>query len=135
MPAANPMTITPMISTKSTAQKIRTAAETTSRTTKARATTRSESRCWSAVPASTPPIAGSPIGQALHEVDVPVGRLGDRGQAGDDHDGRQRGAGGLALLVTEPEHEQRHHHGPAADAEQSAEGARRRGYRREAHEP
>ena len=41
------------------------------------------------------------------------------GQRADHDDRRQRGAGGLALLVAEPEHEQRHDDRSAADAEQA----------------
>jgi hypothetical protein len=42
-------------------QKTRTAADASSNTMKARATARSEMRCWSAVPATTPATAGIPI--------------------------------------------------------------------------
>src|SRR5206468_2669670 len=44
-----------------THQKIKRIAETTSRTAKAPETTLVGTRCWSAVPATTPPTAGTPI--------------------------------------------------------------------------
>ena len=52
-------------------QKMSTAAEATSRTTKAPATARSEIRCWRAVPASTPAIAGAAMSRPFPRSTLP----------------------------------------------------------------
>ena len=107
MPAAKPITSRPMTSTTSTLRRSgspprpraapRTPAPPPARRSAAGAPCRR----------ARPPIAGAPISQPLHEVDVPVAGL-DRGRQGaDDADRGERGARGLALLVAEPEHQQR----------------------------
>src|SRR4029077_10792464 len=62
--------------------------------------------------------------QAVEHAHVPVGALHRGGEPGDDHDRPERGPPPLALAIAQPEHEQRHDHGPAADPEQPAEQAR-----------
>ena len=71
------------------------------------------------MPARTPPIAGAPIASPFSEVHVPVGGLDGGREGADDADRGERGAGGLALLVAEPEHQQRDDDGPASYAEEA----------------
>ena len=92
-------------------------------------------RCWSAVPATTPTIGRRGDREALREVDVPVGGLGRGGERADNADRRQRGAGGLALVVAEPEHQQGHDDRSAAHAEERAERPGRGSDRGEARWP
>ncbi len=108
-------------------QSTSTAAETTSSTANTPDTARSGIRCCRAVPARTPPTAGSADQQRLERVDVAVGGVHPAAERGDHGDGRQRGARGLALPVAEPQDQQGHDDRAAPDAEQAAEGARRGG--------
>src|SRR5690349_3276573 len=60
--------------------------------------------------------------QAGGDVDVAVdAALGESAEEADDHDRGEAGAGGEALAVAEPEDQQRHDHGAAADSEEAAE--------------
>ena len=70
-------------------------------------------RCWSAVPAITPPIAGTPTRSPFGMLDVAVDPLADGGEGGDDDDRREAGPGRLALAVAEPEDQERHDHAAA----------------------
>ena len=114
-------------------QKTSTAADATSRTTKAPATARSEIRCWRAVPARTPSDRRCGDEQAVAEVDVAVRGVGCGGHGADDRDGRERGARGLPLLVAEPQDQERHDDRSAAHSEQPREHSRGGGDGGEAH--
>ncbi len=59
--------------------------------------------------------------QGVEHAHVAVQPLHGGGEAGDEHDRRERGGGRGALVVAEPQHQQRHDHAAAADAEQAAE--------------
>src|SRR3954451_423874 len=62
--------------------------------------------------------------EAGEEVDVAVeAALGEGAEKADDDDRGEAGAGGEALAVGEPEDQERHDDGPAADPEEAAEDA------------
>ena len=96
----------------------------TSRAAKSRETARWGMRCWIAVPMTTPSDGRDREQEAGEDVDVAVdAALGDRAEQADQDDRRQAGAGGEPLAVAEPEDQQGHDDGAAADAEEAAEDA------------
>src|SRR5258706_15292781 len=62
---------------------------------------------------------GAADDQCLERMDVAVQGLEDGARRGDENDRHERRAGRLALAVAEPEDQQRHDYGPAADAEKT----------------
>ena len=97
----------------------------TSSAAKSRETARWGMRCWIAVPITTPSDRRDREQQAGGDVDVAVeAALGDRAEQADQDDRAEAGAGRQPLPVAEPEDQQRHDHGAAADAEDAAEDAR-----------
>ena len=83
-----------------------------------------EMRCWIAVPSTTPSDRRDRQQQAGADVDVAVdAALGERAEQADEDDRGEAGAGRQPLAVAEPEDQQRHDHGAAADPEEAAEDA------------
>ena len=115
-------------------QTISTMAEATSSTANPPATARDGSRCWRAVPRDDARDRGDADQEGVAQVDVAVGPVEAGGQRADDHDRRERGAGGLPVVVAEPEDQQGHDDRPAPDAEQTAERPRRGCDQPQAHE-
>ena len=112
MPATNPTASTPSVHQISS-----TSADAARKSAKPAAIARVGTRCWSAVPATTPPTAGTPISTPLATSTLPYAPWSAAAAAAIDDRGRRR-AGRLALAVAEPEDQQRHDDHPAADAEQ-----------------
>ena len=94
----------------------------------------SDRRCWSQVPI-TPGDRRHSDQQGVEHVDVAVQALCSGREGGDEDDRRERGPGGRALVVAEPEHQQGHDDGAAANAEKSAEETRQRADRDQLERP
>ena len=76
------------------------------------------------MPSTTPATAGIASSRPVSDVDVAVdAALGERPEQADEDDRGQAGAGREPLAVAEPEDQQGHDDGAAADAEEAAEDA------------